>query len=146
MDISKISEKPKNRKEIITKSININKIDQLKESLTKILNKKQKIYWVCPLIDESEKLQLQSVNSRVNDLKKYYSSNNVGLVHGQMSQDEKNDVMSKFKDNKIDILVATSVIEVGIDDPDATVMIIENSERYGLSQLHQLRGLSLIHI
>ncbi len=140
MDISKISEKPKNRKEIITKSININKIDQLKESLTKILNKKQKIYWVCPLIDESEKLQLQSVNSRVNDLKKYYSSNNVGLVHGQMSQDEKNDVMSKFKDNKIDILVATSVIEVGIDDPDATVMIIENSERYGLSQLHQLRG------
>ncbi len=140
MDISKISEKPKNRKEIITKSININKIDQLKESLTKILNKKQKIYWVCPLIDESEKLQLQSVNSRVNDLKKYYSSNIVGLVHGQMSQDEKNDVMSKFKDNKIDILVATSVIEVGIDDPDATVMIIENSERYGLSQLHQLRG------
>jgi len=109
----KISEKPKNRKEIITKSININKIDQLKESLTKILNKKQKIYWVCPLIDESEKLQLQSVNSRVNDLKKYYSSNSVGLVHGQMSQDEKNDVMSKFKDNKIDILVATSVIEVG---------------------------------
>ena len=88
----------------------------------------------------SEKLQLQSVNSRVNDLKKYYSSNSVGLVHGQMSQDEKNDVMSKFKDNKIDILVATSVIEVGIDDPDATVMIIENSERYGLSQLHQLRG------
>ena len=80
MDISKISEKPKNRKEIITKSINISKIDQLKESLTKILNKKQKIYWVCPLIDESEKLQLQSVNSRVNDLKKYYSSNNVGLV------------------------------------------------------------------
>ena len=104
---------------------------------------------MCPLIDESEKLQLQSVNSRVNDLKKYYSSNNVGLVHGQMSQEEKNDVMSKFKDNKIDILVATSVIEVGIDDPDATVMIIENSERYGLSQLHQLRGrvgLSLIHI
>ena len=140
MDISKIKEKPKNRKDIITKSVNAKKIEELKESLLKVLNKNQKIYWVCPLIDESETLQLQSVNSRVSDLKKYFKTKNVDLVHGQMTQDEKNTVMSKFKSNKIDILVATSVIEVGIDDPNATVIIIENSERFGLSQLHQLRG------
>ena len=140
MDISKIKEKPKNRKDIITKSVNAKKIEELKESLLKVLNKNQKIYWVCPLIDESETLQLQSVNSRVSDLKKYFKTKNVDLVHGQMTQDEKNTVMSKFKSNKIDILAATSVIEVGIDDPNATVIIIENSERFGLSQLHQLRG------
>ena len=139
-DISKIMEKPKNRKEINTKSINISKVEDLKESLNKIISKGEKIYWVCPLVDESEKLQLQSVNERLKDLRSYYSDYSVEIVHGQMQQEDKNSVMQKFKSGKVNILVATSVIEVGIDDPDATVIIIENAERFGLSQLHQLRG------
>ena len=139
-DISKIMEKPKNRKEINTKSINITKVEDLKESLNKIISKGEKIYWVCPLVDESEKLQLQSVNERLKDLRNYYSDYSVEIVHGQMQQEDKNSVMHKFKSGKVNILVATSVIEVGIDDPDATVIIIENAERFGLSQLHQLRG------
>ncbi|MDC3208601.1 ATP-dependent DNA helicase RecG, partial [Pelagibacteraceae bacterium] len=139
-DISKIMEKPKNRKEINTKSINITKVEDLKESLNKIISKGEKIYWVCPLVDESEKLQLQSVNERLKDLRSYYSDYSVEIVHGQMQQEDKNSVMQKFKSGKVNILVATSVIEVGIDDPDATVIIIENAERFGLSQLHQLRG------
>ena len=139
-DISKIMEKPKNRKEINTKSINISKVEDLKESLNKIISKGEKIYWVCPLVDESEKLQLQSVNERLKDLRSYYSDYSVEIVHGQMQQEDKNSVMHKFKSGKVNILVATSVIEVGIDDPDATVIIIENAERFGLSQLHQLRG------
>ena len=140
MDITKIVQKPKNRKPIITKSINLNKIESLKEALTKKLKQQEKIYWVCPLVDESDKMDLQSVNQRVLDIQKYYKDFNVEMVHGQMRQEEKNKIMDNFKSFKTQILVATSVIEVGIDDPDATVIIIENSERFGLSQLHQLRG------
>ena len=140
MDITKIIQKPKNRKPIITKSINLKKIDSLKEALIKKLKQQEKIYWVCPLVDESDKVDLQSVNQRVLDIQKYYKDFNVEMVHGQMKQEEKNKIMDNFKNFKTQILVATSVIEVGIDDPDATVIIIENSERFGLSQLHQLRG------
>ncbi len=140
MDITKIVQKPKNRKPIITKSINLNKIESLKEALTKKLKQQEKIYWVCPLVDDSDKMDLQSVNQRVLDIQKYYKDFNVEMVHGQMKQEEKNKIMDNFKSFKTQILVATSVIEVGIDDPDATVIIIENSERFGLSQLHQLRG------
>ena len=140
MDISKIKSKPIHRKDIITKSVNINKIDQLKSALLKKIKSGEKIYWVCPLVDDSDKLELQSVKNRLKDLSSYYSSKDVGMVHGKMKQEEKNEVMSKFKDGDIKILIATSVIEVGIDDPDATLMVIENAERFGLSQLHQLRG------
>ena len=140
MDISKIHEKPKNRKNIITKSVNINKVEDLKLALRKKIKNNEKIYWVCPLVDDSEKLALQSVNSRLSDLKNYFNEGEVDMVHGQMSQDQKNKIMSNFSSGNTKILIATSVIEVGIDDPDATVMIIENAERYGLSQLHQLRG------
>ncbi len=140
MDISKIHEKPKNRKNIITKSVNINKVEDLKLALRKKIKNNEKIYWVCPLVDDSEKLALQSVNSRLSDLKNYFNEGEVDMVHGQMSQDQKNKIMTNFSSGNTKILIATSVIEVGIDDPDATVMIIENAERYGLSQLHQLRG------
>ena len=140
MDISKIHEKPKNRKNIITKSVNINKVEDLKLALRKKIKNNEKIYWVCPLVDDSEKLALQSVNSRLSDLRNYFNEGEVDMVHGQMSQDQKNKIMANFSSGNTKILIATSVIEVGIDDPDATVMIIENAERYGLSQLHQLRG------
>ena len=140
MDISKIHEKPKNRKNIITKSVNINKVEDLKLALRKKIKNNEKIYWVCPLVDDSEKLALQSVNSRLSDLRNCFNEGEVDMVHGQMSQDQKNKIMANFSSGNTKILIATSVIEVGIDDPDATVMIIENAERYGLSQLHQLRG------
>ena len=140
MDISKILEKPKNRKEITTKSINIKKVDDLKKAILKKINNNEKIYWVCPLVEDSEKLSLQSVNNRLLDLQKYYSKDNVAMIHGKMSQEDKNKIMHSYNNGKIKILIATSVIEVGIDDPDSTVMVIENAERFGLSQLHQLRG------
>jgi ATP-dependent DNA helicase RecG len=95
---------------------------------------------VCPLVEESNSSSIQSVTNRLQDLQEHYGNDKVSMVHGKMKNEEKNLIMEKFKTNKIKILIATSVIEVGIDDPDATVIIIENSERFGLSQLHQLRG------
>ena len=140
MDISKILEKPKNRKEITTKSVNINKVNDLKKALLKKIDNNEKIYWVCPLVEDSDKMSLQSVNNRLLDLQRFFSKDIVSMIHGKMTQEEKNRIMLDYNQNKTKILIATSVIEVGIDDPDSTVMIIENAERFGLSQLHQLRG------
>jgi ATP-dependent DNA helicase RecG len=95
---------------------------------------------VCPLIEESEFLDLETVNETYKELVTYFVDQKVGLIHGRMKANEKKEVMKKFQQNEIQILVATSVIEVGVDAPNATLMIIENSERLGLSQLHQLRG------
>jgi len=97
-------------------------------------------YWVCPLIEDSETLQLQTAINTFNSLSKILLNLNVGLIHGRMKSDEKKEIMHKFQDNQINILVATTVIEVGVDVPNATLMVIENAERLGLSQLHQLRG------
>ena len=94
---------------------------------------------MCPLVEESEKLDLAAAEDRFEDLKKMFGER-VGLVHGRMKGKEKDAVMADFKDGKIDILVATTVIEVGVDVPEATVMVIEHAERFGLAQLHQLRG------
>ncbi len=93
-----------------------------------------------PLIEESEFLDLKTVNDTFQELSKYFCKSKVNLIHGRMKAEEKKEIMKEFQENKIQILVATSVIEVGVDVPNATLMIIENSERLGLSQLHQLRG------
>ena len=95
---------------------------------------------MCPLIEDSETLQLQTAINTFNSLSKILLDLNVGLIHGRMKSDEKKEIMQKFQDNQINILVATTVIEVGVDVPNATLMVIENAERLGLSQLHQLRG------
>jgi ATP-dependent DNA helicase RecG len=140
MDISKLVTMPLNRKPITTKSMSTEKISDLKSALLKKIENNEKIYWVCPLVEESITSSIQSVTNRLQDLQEYYGNDKVSMVHGKMNNEEKNLIMKNFKTGKIKILIATSVIEVGIDDPDATVIIIENSERFGLSQLHQLRG------
>jgi len=139
MDISILDEKPANRKEIQTSVLNSNKLESLIYSLEDRIKEGEKIYWVCPLVEESEKLDLAAATERYQDLRKYFGDI-VGLVHGKMKSDEKKAAMENFLSGKTKILVATTVIEVGVDVKDASIMVIEHSERFGLSQLHQLRG------
>ena len=139
MNISKITEMPSNRKKIETIATSSNKVSKIIKGLDNIIDKKLNAFWVCPLIDESEKLDLTAATNRFEKLKKIFG-NNVGIIHGKMDIEEKKEIIDKFKSKEILILVSTTIIEVGIDVPDATVMIIEESNRFGLSQLHQLRG------
>lgn len=137
--VSSIESKPIGRKEIITKSLSIDKINELINAIRNILNKGEKVYWICPLIEDSEKLDYTCVIERLSFLKQYFNDN-VEMLHGKMSANEKQQVFDKFNSSNVNILVSTTVIEVGIDVPKATVIIIENAERFGLAQLHQLRG------
>ncbi len=139
MDISIIAEKPKNRLPIETRIISTEKLSELYHSLKGQIEKGEKIYWVCPLIEESEESDFANVTERFTELQTILGDQ-VGLVHGKMKSAEREKTMSQFIEGNIKLLVATTVIEVGVDVPDATVMIIENAERFGLSQLHQLRG------
>lgn len=140
LDISIINELPPERKPIINKLINSKRINQLEKVITNIHKKKQQVYWICTLIEESETLQLKNVKQTALKLKKIFPNLYIDIIHGKLKYKEKITIMENFKNKKIDILVATTVIEVGIDVPNASLMIIENSERIGLSQLHQLRG------
>ena len=139
MNISKINELPTNRKKIETITMPSNKISKINNSLKNIIKKKLNAFWICPLIEDSEKLNLTAATNRYEKLKKKFG-NNVGIIHGKMDIEEKKKIIKKFKSKEILILVSTTIIEVGIDVPDATMMIIEESNRFGLSQLHQLRG------
>ena len=139
MDVSIIKKKPKNRKEIITLSKLENKIDEILLFSKKQIKNGNQIFWVCPLIDESKKIDHQSSIKRYDYLKKNFS-NKVGILHGNIDKHEKEKILNEFLNKKIDILVSTTVIEVGIDFPNANVIIIENANKFGLSQLHQLRG------
>ncbi len=140
MKESKLIEKPLGRKPIITSSLSLKKenqlIDRIKE---KIKHSSSKFYWVCPLIEESEELDLKAAEERYKILKKYFK-NKVLLMHGRLSEIEKEEIMTKFKNEDYKILVSTTVIEVGVDIPSATTIVIEHAERFGLAQLHQLRG------
>ena len=139
MDVSIIKKKPKNRKEIITLSKLENKIDEILLFSKKQIKNGNQIFWVCPLIDESKKIDHQSSIKRYEYLKKNFS-NKVGILHGNIDKHGKEKILNEFLNKKIDILVSTTVIEVGIDFPNANVIIIENANKFGLSQLHQLRG------
>jgi len=139
MDISKIHEKPKNRKETLTLSKPENKMDEIISFVKKQISFGNQIFWVCPLIDESKNLDYSAAIKKYNFLIKKFS-NNVGLIHGSLDKEKKNKVLNDFLNKKINILVSTTIIEVGIDFPNANVIIIENSNKFGLSQLHQLRG------
>ena len=140
MDVSTIKELPGGRRPITTKVYLDDKRKQLLNLIDEHCKKNNQIYWVCPLIEESEFLDLETAKDTYQELEKYFINQKVGLIHGKMKAEEKKEIMKKFQKNLIQILVATSVIEVGVDVPNATLMIIENSERLGLSQLHQLRG------
>tara|TARA_B100000212_G_C27279594_1_gene492467 strand:- start:111 stop:932 length:822 start_codon:yes stop_codon:yes gene_type:complete len=141
LDISKIDELPPGRVPVKTKIIEENDLSQLFKIVEKEINKGKQAYVILPLIEESEKLNLNSVNN----IYKYLSENifdkfKLGIMHGKLNSEEKNKIIDLFIKNEINILVSTTVIEVGIDVPNASIMIIYNSERFGLSQLHQLRG------
>lgn len=138
MDVSVLKEKPKGRKPIVTTVMGKNKYDALIDRLNSQLDEGVQVYWVCPLIEESS--TFTAAQDRYEDLSKKFGSNHVGLVHGKMKSLEKDKVMVDFKTGNLKILVATTVIEVGVDVPNASIMIIENAERFGLAQLHQLRG------
>lgn len=137
MDLSLIREKPANRKPIRTSLVSMDRTDEV---ITKLkLNQSNKVYWVCPLIEESEKTDLNSAKDRYESLKSVFGES-VLLMHGKMKEQEKLDTINAFRSPGFKILVSTTVIEVGVDVPDANVIIIEHSERFGLAQLHQLRG------
>ena len=139
MDVTLIKSKPKNRKEINTYTKDVNKIDEIIKFIKKEIYNKNQIFWVCPLIELSKKIDHQSSIERYNYLSKIFKDK-VGLLHGSLEKNEKDLILNKFLNKKIDILVSTTVIEVGIDFPNATCIIIEDSNKFGLSQLHQLRG------
>lgn len=139
MDYSKITELPKGRKPSKTAIMNINKIPSVIEALRRKLEEGTRAYWVCPLVEESQKSDLAAATERFEMLKTYFGDK-VALIHGKMKEQEKDAVMEEFKQGKKTLLVATTVIEVGVNVPEATIMIIEHAERFGLAQLHQLRG------
>ncbi len=142
MDISTIKEKPKNRKEIITTSLQKERFNDLIARIKEKIKENEKIYWICPLIDESENLPATPVFQRYEEFKKFFKEEELGLLHGKMTEEEKDKIMADFSDKNglTKILVSTTVVEVGVDVPDATIIIIESPERFGLSQIHQLRG------
>ena len=139
MDLSIIKEKPKSRKPIKTYSKLESKIDDVIKFIKKEINSGNQIFWVCPLIEESKKLDHTSAVNKFEFLKKLFP-NQVLLLHGKTEINEKEKILSNFQKNKFQILVSTTIIEVGIDFPNANVIIIENANKFGLSQLHQLRG------
>ncbi len=139
MDISLIKSKPKNRQPIKTYSKYEAKIDEVIKFIKSEISKENQVFWVCPLIKESKKMDHQSATEKYKYLSKIFKDR-VDIIHGGMGKEEKDSVLNKFNDRNIDILVSTTVIEVGIDFPNANVIVIENSNKYGLSQLHQLRG------
>ncbi len=139
MDISKINEKPISRKKIITLSKPEKKINELWPFIKKQINNQNQIFWVCPLIEESKFLDYSSAKKKFDIINKKFP-NKVGLIHGALDKNEKEEILNKFLNKDISILVSTTVIEVGIDFPNANLIIIENANKFGLAQLHQLRG------
>ena len=139
MDASKLDEKPSGRTPVDTRVMPLNRLDDVISASQRGIKDGARIYWVCPLVEESEVLDLAAAEERYRHLTQIFGER-VGLVHGKMKAKEKDEVMSRFASGELDVLVATTVIEVGVDVPEATVMIIEHAERFGLSQLHQLRG------
>jgi ATP-dependent DNA helicase RecG len=139
MDVSKLTEKPAGRKPISTVIMPAERVGEIIERLRTAVAEGRKVYWICPLVEESEESELMSVEERHAVLAQFFGTD-AALIHGRMSGPEKDAIMTGFKNSETRLLVATTVIEVGVDVPDATIMVIEHAERFGLAQLHQLRG------
>jgi ATP-dependent DNA helicase RecG len=139
MDVSKLVGKPAGRKPITTVAVPMERLSEIVARAGKAMDDGDKLYWVCPLVEESEKSDLMAAEERHRQLAGIFGDR-VGLVHGRMTGEEKDAAMADFKSGRTRIVVATTVIEVGVDVPDATIIVIEHAERFGLSQLHQLRG------
>lgn len=141
LDVSVIDEMPPGRKKVETYFIDSAKKERLMNFVKKELDAGRQAYFVCPLVEESEKLELNSAVEYSEEIKeKYFRGYKVGLLHGKMKAEEKNEIMESFREKEIHILVSTTVIEVGVNIPNATIMVIENADRFGMAQLHQLRG------
>jgi ATP-dependent DNA helicase RecG len=140
LEVSVIDELPPGRTPVITKLVKNERREEVVLGLAEELKKGRQVYWVCPLIEESEVLQLQTAVDTYQALQAAMPDVRVGLVHGKLKADEKNAVMQAFVAGEIQVLVATTVIEVGVDVPNASLMVIEHAERFGYSQIHQLRG------
>ncbi|HEY7231638.1 MAG TPA: ATP-dependent DNA helicase RecG [Pseudolabrys sp.] len=139
MDISELREKPPGRQPIDTRTIPLSRLDEVEDAVGRALAEGKRAYWVCPLVDESEKTDLAAAQARFDALRRKFGKA-VDLVHGRMKGTEKDAAMARFAAGETRLLVATTVIEVGVDVPEATIMVIEHAERFGLAQLHQLRG------
>jgi len=139
MDVSRLDEKPPGRKPVITSTVPSARFDEMVEAIDRAVAGGAQIYWVCPLVAESETLDMAAAEERYAELRMRFGDK-VGLVHGRLSGPQKDRVMAAFAAGDIAILVSTTVIEVGVDVPKASIMVIEHAERFGLAQLHQLRG------
>ncbi|MEL0116488.1 MAG: ATP-dependent DNA helicase RecG, partial [Pelagibacteraceae bacterium] len=139
MDTSKLTEKPLERKKILTLSKPEDKIDDLWPFIKNKINAREQVFWVCPLIEDSSKLDYSSTKKTFDLLEKKFP-NKIAIIHGALDNEEKEKILKKFLNNEISILVSTTVIEVGIDFPNANTIVIENANKFGLAQLHQLRG------
>ena len=140
LDVSVIDELPPGRTPVVTKLVDESRRDEVIRRIRESCAEGAQAYWVCPLIEESETLQLKTALETFETMKATFPDLAVGLVHGRLKPDEKAQVMADFKARRVQLLVATTVIEVGVDVPNATLMVIEHAERMGLAQLHQLRG------
>ncbi|MEO0634532.1 MAG: ATP-dependent DNA helicase RecG, partial [Pseudomonadota bacterium] len=140
MDVSVLDEKPPGRKPIKTALVSTDRMDEVITRLRAVMDEGRQCYWVCPLVEESEAVDLTAAQERFKRLRAALGEGRVGLVHGQMPPVEKDAAMAKFQAGETSVLVATTVIEVGVDVPNATIMVIERAETFGLAQLHQLRG------
>ena len=140
LDVSVIDEMPAGRQAIVTRKTFESKRDKVMQFLGDQVQKGRQAYVVYPLVEESEKVDLKNAMQEFETIRDRFPQNSVGLLHGRMKAEEKDEVMRRFRDNEIQILVSTTVVEVGVDVPNANLMIIEHAERFGLSQLHQLRG------
>jgi ATP-dependent DNA helicase RecG len=142
MDVSELREKPAGRQPIDTRTVPNSRLDEVMDAIGRALSAGKQVYWICPLVEESEAEgvdHLTNATERFESLQQRFGTR-VGLVHGQMKGMEKDRVMAQFAARELGLLVATTVVEVGVDVPAATIMVIENAERFGLAQLHQLRG------
>ncbi|WP_370193566.1 ATP-dependent DNA helicase RecG, partial [Aurantimonas coralicida] len=139
MDVSRLSGKPAGRKPITTVAVPMERLSDIVGRAGSAMDAGERLYWVCPLVEESEKSDLMAAEERFRQLQAHFGDR-IGLVHGRMSGEEKDAAMADFKAGRTQLVVATTVIEVGVDVPDATIIVIEHAERFGLSQLHQLRG------
>ncbi len=139
MDVSRLTEKPAGRRPIQTVTLPMERLSSLVERIRAAVTDGQKAYWICPLVEESDEVKLMSAEDRFESLRQVFGDA-VGLIHGRMSGADKDEAMRAFKSGETRVLVGTTVVEVGVDVPDATIIVIEHAERFGLAQLHQLRG------
>jgi ATP-dependent DNA helicase RecG len=139
MDVSELREKPAGRQPIDTRTIALTRVEEVEDAVGRAIAEGKRAYWVCPLVEDSEKIDLAAAEARFVELKKRFGKK-VDLVHGRMKGADKDAAMARFASGQSQLLVATTVIEVGVDVPEATIMVIEHAERFGLAQLHQLRG------